>query len=85
MDHPVAPHTFDPDDWPEPHMEPQSGARGLHHVPGLAAEGFRFVEYRGLFGWVHPAGVAPAGSVDCTDMDDETFAAYVAAAEGRTA
>lgn len=48
----------------------------------LAADGFRFLERNGVFAWVHPAeafGYLEAGAVDTTDMDDETFEAYVKA------
>ena len=43
----------------------------------LPEQGFRFVNRQGAFKWVHPLEVQ-ASDVDCSDMNDEQFAAYVA-------
>ena len=42
----------------------------------LQDEGFRFVLQDGLFNWVHPNLIRPE-SVDCTDMPDKEFNAFV--------
>lgn len=43
---------------------------------GLRAEGFRYVYQDGQFVWRHPLEVKP-GAVDCSDMDDDEFTAFV--------
>ena len=42
----------------------------------LHNQGFRYVERCGVFNWIDPAFMKP-GDVDCTDMDDDTFGAFV--------
>jgi hypothetical protein len=44
----------------------------------LFAQGWRFIFRAGLFTWHHPADIQP-GDVDCTDMTDAEFDAFVAA------
>ncbi len=44
----------------------------------LQQQGFRFVRRGSDFRWVHPADVLST-DVDCTDMTDERFEAFVAA------
>lgn len=44
----------------------------------LQDQGFRFVCRDGKFDWTHPAEALPS-DVDCTDMDDATFEAFVIA------
>lgn len=44
----------------------------------LAQQGFRFIARQGAFKWIHPADVQPT-DVDCSDMNDDEFAAFVAA------
>lgn len=43
----------------------------------LRDQGFRFVKRGADFKWVHPADVQPS-DVDCSDMSDDEFAAFVA-------
>jgi hypothetical protein len=47
----------------------------------LRDQGFRFIKRGSEFKWAHPADVQ-ASDVDCTDMGDDEFAAYVAAQTG---
>lgn len=42
----------------------------------LQDEGFRFVWQNQEFNWVHPAEITE-GVVDCTDMNDAEFEAFV--------
>lgn len=42
----------------------------------LQTAGFRYVERKGVFNWMDPVFMQP-GDVDCTDMDDDTFANFV--------
>ena len=44
----------------------------------LRDQGFRFIKRGSEFKWAHHADVQ-ASDVDCTDMGDDEFAAYVAA------
>jgi hypothetical protein len=44
----------------------------------LQEQGFRFVKRGAEFKWVHPTDVQ-ASDVDCSDMSDDEFAAFVAA------
>ena len=46
----------------------------------LRAQGFRFIKRGADFKWIHPAEVQPS-DVDCSDMSDDDFAAFVAAVE----
>ena len=47
----------------------------------LQDQGFRFYHLAsGGYGWAHPLD-GPRFITDCTDMDDEAFAEYVAANE----
>lgn len=48
----------------------------------LREQGFRFVQRGAEFKWVHPADVQPS-DVDCSDMSDEEFAAFVLNNESR--
>ena len=43
----------------------------------MKEKGFRFVFTGSEFKWLHPAEVH-APHVDCTDMDDDEFAEFVA-------
>ena len=43
----------------------------------LREQGFRYIKRGAEFMWVHPADLQ-AGDTDCTDMNDEEFAAFVA-------
>lgn len=44
----------------------------------LQEQGFRFVSRAGRFFWCHPAEIRE-DDIDCTDMDDDTFANTVLA------
>ncbi len=43
----------------------------------LREQGFRYIKRGEEFMWVHPADLQ-ASDVDCTDMNDDEFAAFVA-------
>jgi hypothetical protein len=42
----------------------------------LQEQGFRFICRDGACNWMHPAEVQP-NDVDCTDMDEDEFEAFV--------
>ena len=43
----------------------------------LRDQGFRFIKRGNEYKWSHPADVQHS-DIDCTDMDDDAFAAFVA-------
>lgn len=42
----------------------------------LQAQGYRFTFRAGVYTWTHAAEVT-GGHIDCTDMDDQQFEAFV--------
>ena len=46
----------------------------------LQQQGFRFIRRGGVFKWAHPADMS-ATDIDCTDMSDDQFEAFVAGVE----